>query len=334
MYMKLYNPDDVRRALGDELNDDPGYDVASFEPAPEVVRRTLLKNILADPRGGRRECVEGSATLLDRLDAIADRAPHLHDVLGIVQRATKLSMRARTALWFPPLCLVGAAGTGKTWVAEQIAGALDLPLGRYSFASGDDSNAALTGRSLTWRSSRIGGIANLLLNGVGNPVFFLDEIDKAASFRDEDPLDPLHSVLDRTNAQVFSDAYLEFPIRADAVNWILTANEIRHLRPSLTDRMLIVKIEAPTGAQQRRVLQSIVTDVLRPYSKALRPIVTEAVIDILSQLPPRKARRTLELAAGFAVSDGRRALEPVDIEAARRIEGPKTPTIGFGLANG
>ena len=127
-------------------------------------------------------------------------------------------------------------GLGKTWLARRLADAIGVPMGEYSFASGDDPGV-LTGHSLSWRGARAGIVARTLLFGqhIG-PLIFVDEADKATSLRGEDPTDCLHALLEPEKARRFVDQFLDLPIRADHVIWILTANNIDGLRPSLIDR--------------------------------------------------------------------------------------------------
>ena len=301
----------------------------------EPSRQQMLRAIKQHPLGNKRKLTIGSQDIIDRLDALAAAAPHFGEPLGLIRRAALLSMRTGVGLAIFPQLWVSEPGLGKTWLARRVAAAIgggdgDVPMAEYSFASGDDPGV-LTGHSLSWRGARAGLIAKtLLLGDSANPVIFIDEVDKATSLRGEDPTDCLHALLEPENARRYVDQFLDLPIRADHAIWILTANNIEGLRPSLIDRTVVMRIERPSVDEQRRVLRSIVDEVLAPYAEAM-PTVTGEALRRLSECSPRLAKRIVALALAFAVADGRLDVSVADIEAARRVARQRTGRrpIGF-----
>lgn len=163
-------------------------------------------------------------------------------------------------------------------------------------------------------------IANTLVQSdCGNPLFLIDEIDKAISYRDEKPADALHALLEPENSRSFRDQFLEFPIRADQALRILTANEMSGLKNSLLDRLLILRVDRPTGHHLRAVLTSIVRAAIAPYSGLVRGDLNDLAFARLSALPPRRAKRAIESAIGYAVAACRRTVLAADIEAAAKL---------------
>lgn len=289
---------------------------SSFEPS----RRKVLQEIRNHPLGAKRKLTIGSQEIVDRIEALTEVAPHFGETLGLIRRAALLSMRTGVDLTIPPLLLVSEPGLGKTWLARRLAEAIGVPMGEYSFASGDDPGV-LTGHSLSWRGARMGLVAKTLLFGdYANPVIFIDELDKAMSLNGEDPTDCLHALLEPENARRYADQFLELPIRADHVIWLLTANLIDNIRPSLVDRTIVMRIDRPTGDQQRRVLASIIDEAFAPYAEA-GPAVTEEAFARLSECSPRLAKRIVTLALGYAVAVGRLTVDAIDIDRARRVVG-------------
>ena len=230
--IQLYDPATLAGLLGTKTTD--GYlDPVIRGIVPDSTRDDQLRAIQASPLGSHRSLAIGTPDILERLDTLLSIAPHFADALGIIRRAAVLSMHANSGLAIPPILLLGPPGVGKTFVARRIANALGVPMAEYSFASGDDPGA-LTGHSLSWRAARPGLVAKLLLEeDCANPLLFIDEVDKASSWRDDDPTDCLHALLEPENAARFADQFLELPLRADNIVWILTANDVAHLRPSL-----------------------------------------------------------------------------------------------------
>lgn len=292
------------------------YDAWSSEPA----RQKVMRAIGAHPLGNKRKLTIGSQEIVDRIEALAELAPHFGETLGLIRRAALLSMRTGVGLTIPPLLLVSEPGLGKTWLARRLAEAIGVPMGEYSFASGDDPGV-LTGHSLSWRGARTGLVAKALLFGdSANPVVFIDEVDKSMSLNGEDPTDCLHALLEPENARRYADQFLELPIRADHVIWLLTANSIDNLRPSLVDRTIVMRIDRPTGDQQRRVLASIIDEAFAPYAE-VRPSVTDEAFVRLGECAPRLAKRIVTLALGYAVAVGRLTVDAIDIDRARRVVG-------------
>lgn len=286
----------------------------------EPARQKFLKDIQNHPLGNKRKLVVGSQEMVDRIEGLAAAAPHFRETLELIRRAALLSMRTGVQLAIPPLLLVSEPGLGKTWLARRLAEAIGVPMGEYSFASGDDPGV-LTGHSLSWRGARAGLVAKTLLFGeFANPVIFVDEVDKSMSLNGEDPTDCLHALLEPENARRYADQFLELPIRADHVIWILTANSIDGLRPSLIDRTLVMRIDRPTSEEQRRVLRSIVDDALAPYAD-VGPSVSDNAFRLLSECSPRLAKKIVALALAYAAADNRLEVSGDDIESARRIAG-------------
>lgn len=331
--IRLFDPADLDHLLGTH---NPAFDdcPALRMTSSDETRDKDFKAIRDSPLGCMRPLAVGTTGMLQRLDDLLAIAPHFSDALGVISRAACLSAQAHTGLSVPPLLLLGPPGVGKTFLARRLAAAIGVPFAEYSFAQGDDPGV-LTGHSLSWRAARPGIIAKTLLeNDSASPVIFIDEIDKATALRDEDPTDCLHALLEPENATRSSDQYYELPMQAQHVIWVLTANDITSLRPSLLDRMLVITILEPTQAQQLAVVRSIYDAVIKPYIFVMDHEPDGPVLARLSTLAPRTVRRVLQLALPFAVADGRRRLTPRDIESAKRLVSP-APTrcpIGF-MAN-
>ena len=195
-----------------------------------------------------------------------------------------------------------------------------------------DDAGALVGHSLSWRAARPGIIARTLLEGPSaSPVIFADELDKSGWREQGDAIDVFHSLLEYENSKAFVDAFIEAPVRADRVIWILAANDAGALRPSLLDRMLPLPIEPPTADQRAIVIRSVYANIVSSYRPEFAADIGDDVIDSLADATPRQARRLLQLALGYAAEGRRRRLAPDDVRRASRqlTAGAQKPCFGF-----
>ena len=103
-----------------------------------------------------------------------------------------------------------------------------------------------------------GKVFEALVDGeYANPVIVVDEIDKASSDAQYDPLGALYSLLEYDTAQSFTDELAEVAIDASQVIWITTANDARGIPDPILNRMNVFEVQAPTprhgggGGRQR-----------------------------------------------------------------------------------
>ena len=344
--INLYNLADVARALGKKPPDctpsdgdfDAMMDAAIKRPAYRVKsadsdRDELLQAMLDDPRGPARRLAVADHDTLCAIDTVLQDAPNLSEAVGLVRRAAMLSWATGAPLAIPPILLLGPPGVGKTYAARRVAIALRVPFAEISMATSDDT-AAICGHSLSWRGARLGLLARTLLDNparCASPVVLVDEIDKVSPWHArEQPLAIFHALLEPENARRFQDEFLEVPMRADHVTWLLTANSVEDIAPSLIDRLTVVTIAAPTADQRALIAAAIYRSLIDGQLTAFEPILADAVLDAIGDVPPRQVRRTLVIAMGFAAGVGRRRLTADDVRAAAKFGSHAARTrIGF-----
>ena len=278
-----------------------------------------LKRMAEEAHGGERLLGLGSSTQLVALDALEKDAPNFSTLIGLVRMSVGASLHTGLGLSFPPLLLLGPPGIGKSYVAARIAAILGLPF--ISLSMTTMTGFPFSGVDQVWKNPKIGLIAETLVaSGYASPLIFLDELDKAFRISQaEDPLAPLHALLEPENARSFKDEFLGLSIACDALLWIATANSVEPLSPSLRDRFLILEIDPPTQAQMYAVIHSIATQATARFEGWFEEPPSHDIIARLTPFHPRRLRRILELAFTQAASEGQKRLAVGHIEAAAAL---------------
>ena len=135
------------------------------------------------------------------------------------------------------LCLVGPPGVGKTTLVKEMGAAFGRPVEVVRLDEMKDK-ASLLGYTPTWQAADLGALVEAICkSGCSNPIIFLDEVDKVTPDSDGMGLqDALNAWLDMTNQSV-ENPYLGLHIDISKVTFVLAANSLQGLNPSLRDRL-------------------------------------------------------------------------------------------------
>ncbi len=337
----LYDPAALRGAIGDEEEDD-GFlgpeDERPRAPPPrsteDEVRADRLRRILRDPRGSTRPSLHGTPATAARLRTATATMPHFSAVTGVVERAVLQSARTGRPLTFPPLLMVSEPGLGKTFYCRKLADALRTTCVPIAI-NGTSDRGGLGGLSSTWRGAKPGKIfSGLLVESVtAAPLYLLDEIDKPpALVAGENTLDVLLSALEPEDARCFVDEYVDIPIDLRSALWLASANDVTSMPAPLLDRMLVVDVPRPDRDGARVVAEAVAAGVL---DRSGLEAVADGALDVLLYLSPRRMRRVLELACGYAAAGRRLALAREDVrDALDLVVRDRRRRVGFLAASG
>ncbi len=180
----------------------------------------------------------------------------------------------------------------------------------------ESTAASLLGSERKWSNTQSGIVFNLVCLGEhANPILLLDEIDKARRLDGQDPLAPLHSLLEPATASKVRDISADIEFNASLVIWISTANQPEKLVDALRSRFREFYIDRPTAAQALAMAPAIVASAMKRLGMPDFELPNRSLVRKLAHLTPRELCQAIELAVAAAVSNGRRQLLPSDIPA-------------------
>lgn len=230
---------------------------------------------------GRGATVAGIATT-DKADELAASLhadfPWMAEATTIVWNAMRRSALAgEIGFRLEPLVLDGPPGIGKSSWARALARLLGVE-GMVLDATGEQASFGITGLQKGWSGSTVGRPLDLILRTQGaNPIFVIDEIDKAGAARSSKDAsfglaEALLPFLEKSSAASWNCPTLRLPFDMSWIAWVLTSNNMNVLPDSLINRCTVVRLQDLTLAQlqafadregRRRGLQEMSIDAVK-----------------------------------------------------------------------
>ena len=241
--------------------------------------------------------------------------PHFQSVTDFVAGQVALSVRSKNPLSIPPIHLWGAPGLGKTHYANDLARALGCPLRRQSMENAQTS-ALLLGTERHWSTATFGVVFDqILLGNFANPIFLIDELDKAPRNTQYDPLAPLHSLLEPSTAVAVRDAAMDITFDASLAIFVATSNDPGKVPESLLSRFREFQIQSPNGEQALRAARVISNSAISQLGIVGFKEPDFRIIKELAHLTAREITHAIRDAAARALQDGRLHLTLSDLAA-------------------
>lgn len=292
----------------------PWVDMLGWLDAVEVVADCKEGRDLADKRDLLIQDIPKSG-FLRRLapppapavvEALIDEFPNFQPVIELAADQLAIAALGNGRLRLPAMLLLGDPGIGKSVFADALATTLDVRT-RTVNLSHATQGATLGGTSAHWSTGAAGGVFNALLRGKElNPVFVLDEIDKAAGTTEgrNNPLGPLYSLLEPEDAKKFVDEYVGVPVDASWFTWVATANELHVLPAPIVSRLAVFEIRSPTRAELRQIGRRQYRRLVDGFGLG-EHLPSEAPAGLLDQVEasPRELRVLIQSAIGRMARD-------------------------------
>lgn len=199
-------------------------------------------------------------------------------------------------LGMAPVLLVGPPGTGKTRFAQRMSELLDTPNTVINLAGMADVKV-LKGVTRGWSSNRPSRMVEFIQQTkVPNPLFILDEIDKAqASYSNGgDPQDALLDLLEPGNARRYQDVYLMSECDLSHCLYIATSNSLEDLSEPLLSRLRPVLFPAPGPEHAHIIVRGVLKDMEKSWGLPAGALtITDRQAQLLRGLSAREMRRAL-----------------------------------------
>jgi len=295
-----------------------------LSPSANEALRAVYEKMLR--LGGQRFTVKPSA--LPEMESLFGELPNFRDVLEDIRKHLALCVDSNDSIELPPMLLLGEPGIGKTHFARKLSQLLGTGFGFVPMSS-LTAGWVLSGASSQWKNAKPGKVFDTFLNGeYANPVIVVDELDKASSDGQYDPLGALYELLETETATRFVDEFVELPIDASGAVWLATANDASRIPEPLVNRLTVYEIDPPDEAGSMRIAKTIYNEVrnAHDWGRKFPETPSASTLEKLAGLPPREMRRTIQGAFGNAKLAGHSEVRPDDVQPAR---GGRRQKIGF-----
>lgn len=250
---------------------------------------------------------------LEALRGLRNAQPQFGEVVDLIEGRLLMATETGEPTLIPPILLAGEPGVGKTHFTLELARALGRHIIRHGFDLGH-TGEALLGSARHWSNTEPGVVFDAVCMGEqADPVVLLDEIDKACARSSNNPLAPLHSLLEPLTAKAVKDISVGITFDASHVFWLATANDLQNIPEPILSRFRVFHIHSPTAAQAIEMARAVAASVHERFPSFEPP--NRRLVTLLAHLTPREQIQALEDAFARAQVNGRKHLVRQDLPA-------------------
>lgn len=223
-------------------------------------------------------------SIIEAVDYLKLKFPNFIEVIDFVVKHAIIYLINGKPFHFPPICLKGPSGTGKTVFCHALAEALDLP--KLPIHSTQITcGSVLTGLQKTWGTASQGLVTQLIGDAeIINPMVFIDEFQGVLDKKYDNgmPVDTvLNNLLDPTEAKHHVDGCTRCPVDLSHVSWIFAANHLNGITESLKRRIRVFEIERPNSSEAPTIARNLYSDSIKEMH--MDAIISAAIDDLTLQ---------------------------------------------------